>query len=286
MADYLQYPQGDYVPQVVERALESCRSYGEDIATAAVVPDNDRARVQFIALQDGRICGIPVAREVLTQVLGEYELHLRVADGTAVTAGTPVLELSGNTRGLLEARDLCLWFLSHLSGIASRTAQWAQTLSQTKLVVRDTLSVTPGLGELEKYAVRVGDGMTSRLGVGSFPRVTAQHLNLGTGLGDVINHVRTAAKGKPIEVEIDRLQDLDPLLKMRVDLVALQGFTPEQAAMAADHRQTINPGTLLEVRGDLDLEDAGAYGDSGVDYVAVPALTDAVTPLPHQMKFV
>lgn len=59
MADYLQYPQGDYVPQVVERALESCRSYGEDIATAAVVPENDRARVQFFSLQDGRICGIP-----------------------------------------------------------------------------------------------------------------------------------------------------------------------------------------------------------------------------------
>ena len=98
--------------------------------------------------------------------------------------------------------------------------------------------------------------------------------------------MRTAAKGKPIEVEIDRLQDLDPLLKMRVDLVALQGFTPEQAAMAADHRQTINPGTLLEVRGDIALEDAAAYGNSGVDYGAVPALTDAVTPLRHQMKFV
>ena len=242
--------------------------------------------MQFIALQDGRICGIPVAREVLKQVLGDYDLHLRIADGTTVAAGTPVLELSGSTRGLLEARDLCLWFLSHLSGIATKTAQLAQALSQTKLVVRDTLSVTPGLGELEKYAVRVGDGMTSRLGVGSFPQVTVEHLKLGTGLGDVINHVRTAAKGKPIEVEIDRLQDLDPLLKMKVDLVALQGFTPEQATLAADHRQTINPGTLLEVRGDIDLEDAGAYGESGVDYLAVPALTDAVTPVRHQMKIV
>lgn len=240
----------------------------------------------FFSLQDGRICGIPVAREVLKQVLGDYDLHLRIADGTTVAAGTPVLELSGSTRGLLEARDLCLWFLSHLSGIATKTAQLAQALSQTKLVVRDTLSVTPGLGELEKYAVRVGDGMTSRLGVGSFPQVTVEHLKLGTGLGDVINHVRTAAKGKPIEVEIDHLQDLDPLLKMKVDLVALQGFTPEQATLAADHRQTINPGTLLEVRGDIDLEDAGAYGESGVDYLAVPALTDAVTPLRHQMKFV
>lgn len=181
MADYLQYPQGDYVPQVVERALESCRSYGEDIATAAVVPENDRARVQFFSLQDGRICGIPVAREVLKQVLGDYDLHLRIADGTTVAAGTPVLELSGSTRGLLEARDLCLWFLSHLSGIATKTAQLAQALSQTKLVVRDTLSVTPGLGELEKYAVRVGDGMTSRLGVGSFPQVTVEHLKLEPG---------------------------------------------------------------------------------------------------------
>ncbi len=286
MADYLQYPQGDYVPKVVEHALALSRSYGEDIATAALVPEHDRARVQFVARQDGRICGIPVAREVLAQVLGDYELHLRVADGTTVTAGTPVLELSGNTRGLLEAGELCLWFLSHLSGIATKTAQWAEALSQTKLVVRDTLSVTPGLGELEKYAVRVGDGMTSRLGVGSFPRVTLEHLKLGTGLGDVINHVRTAAMGKPIEVEIDRLQDLDPLLKMKVDLIALQGFTPEQATLAADHRQTINPGTLLEVRGDLSLEDAGAYSDSEVDYLAISALTDAVTPLRFQMEFV
>ncbi len=286
MADYLQYPQGDYVPKVVERALALARSYGEDIATAALVPEHDRARVQFVARQDGRICGIPVAREVLAQVLGDYELHLRVADGTTVTAGTPVLELSGSTRGLLEAGELCLWFLSHLSGIATKTAQWAEALSQTKLVVRDTLSVTPGLGELEKYAVRVGDGMTSRLAVGSFPRVTLEHLKLGTGLGDVINHVRTAAMGKPIEVEIDRLQELDPLLKMKVDLIALQGFTPEQATLAADHRQTINPGTLLEVRGDLSLEDAGAYSDSEVDYLAVSALTDAVTPLRFQMEFV
>ena len=286
MADYLQYPQGDYVPKVVERALALSRSYGEDIATAALVPEHDRARLRFVAREDGRICGIPVAREVLAQVLGDYELHLRVADGTTVTAGTPVLELSGSTRGLLEAGELCLWFLSHLSGIATKTAQWAQALSQTKLVVRDTFSVTPGLGELEKYAVRVGDGMTSRLGVGSFPRVTVEHLKLGTGLGDVINHVRTAAQGKPIEVEIDRLQELDPLLKMKVDLVALRGFTPEQAAMAADHRQTINPGTLLEVRGDLNLEDAGSYSDSEVDYLAVSGLTDAVTPLRFQMEFV
>lgn len=286
MADYLQYPQGDYVPKIVEHALAGSRSYGQDIATAAVIPENDKARVQFIACQDGRICGIPVAREVLAQVLGEYQLHLRVADGTSVTAGTPVLELSGNARGLVEARDLCLWFLSHLSGIATKTAQWAEVLSQTKLVVRDTLSVTPGLGELEKYAVRVGDGMTARLGVGSFPRVTVDHITLGTGLGDVINQVRTAAAGKPIEVEINRLQELDPLLKMKVDLVALRDFTPEQATMAAEHRLTINPGTLLEVRGDINLEDAHAYSESGVDYLALPSLTDAVTPLRHRMEFV
>ncbi|WP_288766717.1 hypothetical protein, partial [uncultured Varibaculum sp.] len=99
MADHLQYPQGDYVPKVVERALALSRSYGEDVATAAVVPEYDRSRVRFVARQDGAICGIPVAREVLAQVLGEYDLLMRVADGTNVTAGTPVLELSGNTRG-------------------------------------------------------------------------------------------------------------------------------------------------------------------------------------------
>ncbi|WP_122820180.1 nicotinate-nucleotide diphosphorylase [Varibaculum vaginae] len=286
MADYLQYPQGDYVPQVVERALAMSRSYGEDIATAAVVPENNRARVRFVVAQDGVICGIPVAREVLAQILGDYDLHMRVADGTKVTAGTPVLELSGNTRGLLEAGDLCCWFLSHLSGIASKTAQWAEVLSQTKLVVRDTLSVTPGLGELEKYAVRVGGGMTSRLGIGSFPLIRATHLRLGSGLGDVMNHVRAAAAGSPIQVEIDRVQDLDPLLKMRVELLTLRGFSPEQATLAADHRDTLNPGTLLEVAGDLNIEEAGAYGECGVDYLALNSLTDTVTPLSVRFEFV
>ncbi|WP_311589012.1 nicotinate-nucleotide diphosphorylase [Varibaculum massiliense] len=286
MADHLQYPQGDYVPKVVERALALSRSYGEDVATAAVVPEHDRSRVRFVARQNGAICGIPVAREVLSQVLGEYDLHLRVADGTNVTAGTPVLELSGNTRGLLEAGDLCRWFLTHLSGIATKTAQWAQALSQTKLVVRDTLSVTPGLGELEKYAVRVGGGMTSRLGVGSFPLVRATHLHLGSGLGDVMNHVRAAAAGSPIQVEIDRVQDLDPLLKMRVELLTLRGFSPEQATLAADHRDTLNPGTLLEVSGDVSLEQAAAYGECGVEYLALDSLTDCVTPLAIKMEFI
>lgn len=285
MADFLQYPQGDYVPKLVARALEEARRYGPDIATRAAIPENARNRVRFNAGEDGVICGIPLAREILSQVLGEYQLHLRVADGTEVTSGTTVLELSGNTRGLLEAGDLCLWFLSHLSGIATKTAQWAQALSQTKLVVRDTLSVTPGLGELEKYAVRAGGGMTSRLGIGSFPLVRAAHLQLGTGLGDVMNHVRTSASGKPIEVEIEGTKYLDPLLKMQVDLLRLRGFSPEQATLAAEHRATINPGTLLEVSGTLDIEDASSYAESGVDYLAVDSLTDKVSPLGISMEF-
>jgi nicotinate-nucleotide pyrophosphorylase (carboxylating) len=167
----------------------------------------------------------------------------------------------------------------HLSGIASATRQWVDAVAGTRAVVRDTRKTLPGLRALQKYAVRVGGGQNHRMGLGDAALIKDNHVAAAGSVVAALNAVRTAAPDLPCEVEVDSLEQLDEVLGEQVELVLLDNLPVWQTQIAVQRRDARAPGVKLESSGGLSLENAHAYAATGVDYLAVGALTHSVRVL-------
>ncbi|BBZ23191.1 MULTISPECIES: carboxylating nicotinate-nucleotide diphosphorylase [Mycolicibacter] len=271
----------DEARQIIVRALDEDLRYGPDVTTAATVPAGVKAEAAMVTRVPGVIAGLDVALLVLDEVLGAdgYQVVQRVADGTRVDAGAPVLSLRADTRGLLTAERTMLNLVCHLSGIATATAAWVDAVDGTSARVRDTRKTLPGLRVLQKYAVRVGGGVNHRMGLGDAALIKDNHVAAAGSVAAALRAVREAAPDVPCEVEVDSLEQFDEVLAEGPELVLLDNFEVWQTQMAVQRRDSRAPGVLLESSGGLTLETAGAYAATGVDYLAVGALTHSVRVL-------
>ena len=266
---------------MISRALDEDLRYGPDITTQATVPADATTAAALVAREPGVIAGCDVALLVLDEVLGMggYRVLSRLADGDSVESGAAVLRLEASTQGLLTAERTLLNLVCHLSGIASATRQWVDAVAGTRAVVRDTRKTLPGLRALQKYAVRVGGGQNHRMGLGDAALIKDNHVAAAGSVVAALNAVRTAAPDLPCEVEVDSLEQLDEVLADRVELVLLDNLPVWQTQIAVQRRDARAPGVKLESSGGLSLENAGAYATTGVDYLAVGALTHSVRAL-------
>ncbi|MFE9251163.1 carboxylating nicotinate-nucleotide diphosphorylase [Streptomyces sp. NPDC007088] len=244
---------------------------GEDVTSAATVPEDAVATGDFTARENGVVAGLHIAEAVLSLVASEeFEVERHVSDGDAVHAGQRLLSVTTRTRDLLTAERGALNLLCRLSGIATATRAWADALEGTDAKVRDTRKTTPGLRALEKYAVRCGGGVNHRMSLSDAALVKDNHVIAAGGVAQAFKAVRDMFPGLPVEVEVDTLHQLREVLDAGADLVLLDNFTPAETEEAV----TLNAGrALLESSGRLTLENARAYADTGVDYLAVGALT-------------
>ena len=167
----------------------------------------------------------------------------------------------------------------HLSGIATTTADWVAEVEGTKARIRDTRKTLPGLRALQKYAVRVGGGVNHRMGLGDAALIKDNHVAAAGSVVAALRAVRAAAPDLPCEVEVDSLEQLDAVLAEDVQLVLLDNFAVWETQIAAQRRDTRAPAVQLESSGGLSLENAAAYASTGVDYLAVGALTHSVRVL-------
>jgi nicotinate-nucleotide pyrophosphorylase (carboxylating) len=181
--------------------------------------------------------------------------------------------------GLLTAERTLLNMVCHLSGIATATAAWVDAVSGTKTKIRDTRKTLPGLRALQKYAVRVGGGVNHRLGLGDAALIKDNHVAAAGSVVAALRAVRAAAPDLPCEVEVDSLEQLDEILAEGAELVLLDNFPVWQTQIAAQRRDTRAPATKLESSGGLSLDTAADYAGTGVDYLAVGALTHSVRVL-------
>ena len=245
------------------------------------MPADATTSAALVAREPGIIAGCDVALLVLDEVLGmgSYRVLDRLADGDRVESGAAVLRLEAGTRGLLTAERTLLNLVCHLSGIASATRQWVDAVAGTRAVVRDTRKTLPGLRALQKYAVRVGGGQNHRMGLGDAALIKDNHVAAAGWVVAALNAVRTAAPDLPCEVEVDSLEQLDEVLAEPVELVLLDNLPVWQTQIAVQRRDTRAPGVKLESSGGLSLENARAYATTGVDYLAVGALTHSVRAL-------
>jgi nicotinate-nucleotide pyrophosphorylase (carboxylating) len=200
------------------------------------------------------------------------------ADGDQVAPGTAVLAIDGPLRELLGAERTLLNFVTHLSGVATLTRCWADQLAGTPARLRDTRKTIPGLRRLEKYAVRCGGGSNHRMGLGDAALIKDNHVVAAGGLGAAIRAVRAAAPGLPLEVECDRLDQVAEALAAGVDLILCDNMSLAELRAAVTLARRY-PGAALEASGGLRLESAQAVAATGVDFLAVGALTHSAPAL-------
>jgi len=267
--------------EVIARGLDEDLRYGPDVTTLATVSADATVTAALVTREHGVVAGIDIGLLVLDEVLGpeNYSVVDRVDDGTRLEPGEALLTVRADTRGLLTAERTMLNLVCHLSGIASATALWVEAVHGTKAAIRDTRKTLPGLRALQKYAVRVGGGVNHRMGLGDAALIKDNHVAAAGSVVAALRAVREVAPELPCEVEVDSLEQLDEVLAEDVELVLLDNFPVWQTQIAVQRRDAKSPATKLESSGGLSLESAADYAGTGVDYLAVGALTHSVRVL-------
>lgn len=271
----------DAINSKVSEALSE-DSITDDLTSQATITQSQVSNARFVTRKSGVIAGCLVAAAVLEQC-GIKEYELLVKDGQEVSANTELIRLKAETRAILKAERTALNFLSHLSGIATITNLWVKEVSSSKTAIRDTRKTTPGLRELEKYAVRMGGGLNHRMNLSDQALIKDNHIAAAGSVSEAINRVKKAAPGVLIEVEVDTLEQLKEALQCSVEIVLLDNMSIEQTKAAVEIARGSN--TKLESSGGLKLENAAAYAATGVDYLAVGALTHSAPVLDIGLDF-
>jgi nicotinate-nucleotide pyrophosphorylase (carboxylating) len=266
-----------YVEDLVRAALDEDLAGGVDVTSEATVPADGQGTADLVARADGVVAGLPVAEAVLTcAAAAELDVEQRATDGDRVTRGDVLVSVTGSIRALLLGERTALNLLCHLSGVATATRRWADALEGTGAVVRDTRKTTPLLRPLEKYAVRCGGGENHRMSLSDAALVKDNHVLAAGGVVAAYRKVVERFPGVPVEVEVDDVTGAVEAVEAGAVLVLLDNMSPEQVREAVG---AVAGRARLEVSGGLSLDSARAYGETGVDYLAVGALTHSAPVL-------
>ena len=265
----------DSLDALIALAIAEDLAGGVDITSTATIPEEQISTAEFVSRKAGVIAGIDVAIRVLHTV-GITDIETPIHDGERVTPGRIILAARGSTRKLLLAERTALNFLTHLSGIATETSRWVDVIAGTGCQIRDTRKTTPGWRLLEKAAVRAGGGVNHRLSLSDAALVKDNHVVAAGGVLQAFELVRQKYPNTEIEVEVDNLEQLREVLVGNPDLILLDNMSPELCREAVE---IVAGRTKLEASGGIDLESALAYAQSGVDYLAIGALTHSAKAL-------
>lgn len=272
-------PPLDALSRVIATALDEDLGERGDPTSAGL--GDGQADATLVARSAGTVAGLPAVALTLDAVAarlqtGSASTRLLAADGDPVVAGGRLARLRGSARTLLAAERTLLNLVGHLSGVATLTAAFVDAVAGTGATIRDTRKTIPGLRALAKYAVRCGGGANHRLGLYDALLIKDNHLAAGGGLAGAVTAARAAAPDLPLEVEVDTLDQLRIALDLGCDLVLLDNMPP--AALAAAVRLAAGR-ARTEASGGITLATARRVAETGVDYLAVGALTHSAPAL-------
>ncbi len=271
----------NHIFQQVKEAISEDLAGGEDITSVSTITDSQVSTADFICRADGIVSGLHVAAAVL-EYCGINHYEVLVDEGAKVSAGKILITVQANTRKLLLAERTAINFLSHLSGISTSTSKWVSELSGTKCKVRDTRKTTPGLRQLEKFAVRMGAGLNHRISLSESALIKDNHIVAAGSITNAFKLVKQKFPNKKVEIEVDTLEQLSEAILLKPDLILLDNMSVDQCIKAV----SITNGTVkLEASGGLTLENAKAYANTGIDYMAVGALTHSAPILDIGLDF-
>ncbi len=271
----------NHIFQQVKDAIAEDLAGGQDITSVATISESAVANAEFITRSAGVVSGLHVAAAVL-EYCGINHYEVLVDEGAKVSAGKVLITAQGNTRKLLLAERSALNFLSHLSGISTLTNQWVIAVRGTKCQIRDTRKTTPGLRHLEKFAVRMGGGVNHRLGLSQAALIKDNHILATGSISKAFNAIKKEFPGKEIEIEVDSIEQLKEVINLKPELILLDNMSVEQCIEVV----SITAGLVaLEASGGITINNAKAYAATGVNYLAIGALTHSAPALDIGLDF-
>jgi nicotinate-nucleotide pyrophosphorylase (carboxylating) len=268
--------------QFIREALNEDLGVG-DLTTEALVPADHKSSCVFIAKQTGVIAGLPVAKMVFEELEPNIAWIALVDEGMEVEKGTPIARISGFTRAILTGERVALNLLQRMSGIATITRQLVKKLEGLNCKVLDTRKTTPGLRQLEKYAVRVGGGSNHRFGLSHGVMIKDNHIAMAGSLAKAIETARSyVGHMVQIEVEADTLEQVKEILKYDVDAILLDNMDLETMREAV---RLIDGKVWTEASGGITPDTIRGIAETGVDAVSLGWLTHSVTSLDISLDF-
>ncbi len=241
-----------------------------DLTSAAVVPVGLTARGVLLAKQEVVVSGLDAAEAAFRALDGAVSFQPRAEEGQGVPAGSPLALVSGRARSILASERVALNFLQRLSGVATLTRRFVHAVEGTRARIRDTRKTTPLLRGLEKRAVASGGGVPHRTGLDTGILVKDNHVRLAGGVGEATRRAVREAQGQPVEVEVERIEQVEEALGGGATMLLLDNFTPPDVARAV---RLVAGRVPLEVSGGITLGTVRAYAEAGPDFIAVGALT-------------
>ncbi len=250
--------------------------------SASLIDANTRASARVITREHGIFCGAAWVNETLRQISPELEIRWQVADGDALAPDQVLFELSGKAPDMLSAERTMLNFIQLLSGTATRTAQYVSLISHTQTRLLDTRKTVPGLRLAQKYAVKCGGGYNHRIGLFDAFLLKENHIFAAGSIGRAIESAQTAFPGKPVEVEVEDLNELVEAISAGADIALIDNFSiaDTQTAVALTRNKLV-----LEASGGITQDSIAAIAETGVDYISCGDLTKGVEPLDLSMRF-
>jgi nicotinate-nucleotide pyrophosphorylase (carboxylating) len=269
------------ISNLIKLALAEDLAGGSDVTSNATVTPEQISTAEFRNRKPGVISGLLVAVAVLEHCgINDYELL--ISEGDLAPANSALIRVKGNTRAILLSERTALNFLGKLSGISTLTKVWVSEVSEFKTKIRDTRKTTPGYRELEKFAVRMGGGTNHRMSLVDAALIKDNHVQAAGGAASAFNQVLTKNPTLPIEIEVDTIAQLNEILNLNVDLAMLDNMSPDQCRAAV---ALVAGKFKLEASGGITLENAKSYAATGVDYLAIGALTHSATNLDIGLDF-
>jgi nicotinate-nucleotide pyrophosphorylase (carboxylating) len=267
---------------LIHEALEEDGA-DDDITSIATIVSERRARGRIVARQRGVIAGIPLAREAFRQRDERASVRATVKDGQTVDAGAEVMFITASPRGLLSAERVALNYLQRLSGIATLTHQFVDTVIGTGARILDTRKTTPGWRKLEKFAVRAGGGMNHRMDLGAAVLIKDNHLAALDGdVRVAVQRARDLADGKPIEVECAKIDQVRAAIDAGAEIIMLDNMSVARLGEAV---ALIDGRAVSEASGGVTLHSVRAIAETGVDWISVGALTHSSRALDLALEF-
>ena len=267
------------IKEIIRCALDEDIQTG-DVTTQAVIPDSVFGKGKFLVKADGVIAGLSVAKNVFEMNDDKIGLKVLIPDGGKVKAGDIVAEVEGKASSILTAERTALNFLQRMSGIATLTNKFVEEISHTKAKILDTRKTVPGLRLLDKEAVRLGGGKNHRIGLFDMFLIKDNHIEIAGSITNAVNACRNFQKKKnsilKIEVETKNLDEVKEAFACNVDIIMLDNFKTEMIKKAVT---LINGKCLVEVSGNINLNNVKEVAETGVDFISVGALTHSVKAL-------
>lgn len=258
-----------------------------DHTTLSTIPADERGVQRLIVKEDGILAGVDIARKVFEKFDPELKMTVYINDGAKVKVGDVAFEVEGKVRSLLQTERIMLNIMQRMSGIATVTAKYQDRLQGLKTKVLDTRKTTPGMRMLEKEAVRIGGGCNHRIGLFDMILIKDNHVDFAGGIQQAVqaakDYCKANGKDLKIEVEVRNTDEINQALAAGVDRIMLDNFTPERTREAV---KLINGRTEVESSGGITLDTLRQYGECGVDYISVGALTHSVKGLDMSFKAV